>query len=149
MLLCFCSQNEIKTLISMILVLHFYSAFPVYWQLKALYNTCHIHPFTHTFIHWWRRLPCKVPTAHQEQFGVQYLAQGHFDMQLGGAGILTSDLLITITTRHNRTQSHVWGLRREHALPMVKIGYISLALSKIQTQCTNMRISLILSYIFA
>ena len=30
--------------------------------------------------HWWQRLPCKVPTAHQEQFGVQYLAQGHFDM---------------------------------------------------------------------
>ena len=31
--------------------------------------------------HWWQRPPCRVPTTHQEQFGVQYLAQGHFDMQ--------------------------------------------------------------------
>ena len=77
------------------MVLHFYSAFTVYWLLKVLYNTCHIHPFTHTFIHWWQMLPRKVPAAHQEQFGVQYLAQGHFNMQLGGAGIQTSDLPIT------------------------------------------------------
>ena len=35
--------------------------------------------------HWWQRPSCKVPTAHQEQFGVQYLAQGHFDMQLSSA----------------------------------------------------------------
>ena len=33
-------------------------------------------------LHWWQRPPCKVPTAHQEQVGVQYLAQGHFDIQL-------------------------------------------------------------------
>ena len=32
--------------------------------------------------HRWQRLPCKMPTAHQEQFGVQYLAQGHYDKQL-------------------------------------------------------------------
>lgn len=31
--------------------LHFYSAFPVYRPLRALYNPCHIHLFTHTFIH--------------------------------------------------------------------------------------------------
>lgn len=24
------------------------------------------HPFTHAFIHWWQRLQCKVPTAHQK-----------------------------------------------------------------------------------
>ena len=30
---------------------------------------------------------------HQEQFGAQYFAQGHFDMQL--AGIQTGDLPIT------------------------------------------------------
>ena len=35
--------------------------------------------------HWWQRPPCKVLTAHQEQFGVQYLAQGHFCMQLSSA----------------------------------------------------------------
>ena len=38
--------------------------FSVYRPLTALCNTCHIHPF----ILWWQRLPCKVPTAHQEQF---------------------------------------------------------------------------------
>ena len=32
----------------------------------------------HTFIHWCR---CHVRPAHQEQFGVQCLAQGHFDIQ--------------------------------------------------------------------
>ena len=52
---------------------------------KTLHSTCHIHPLTHTFIHWCRKLPCKVPTAHQEKFGVQYLAQGHFDTQLNPA----------------------------------------------------------------
>ena len=26
---------------------HFYSAYPVYWPLKALYNSCHIHPCIH------------------------------------------------------------------------------------------------------
>ena len=31
--------------------------------------------------YWWQRPPCKVSTAHQEQFGVQHLAQGHIDMQ--------------------------------------------------------------------
>ena len=28
----------------------------------------------------WQRLPCKVPTAHQEQFRVQCLAQGHTEV---------------------------------------------------------------------
>ena len=46
---------------------------------------CTIHAtFTHSH-----------PTAHQEQFGAQYLAQGHFDMHLGRAGIQTGDLPIT------------------------------------------------------
>ena len=75
--------------------LHFYSTFPVYWPLKVLYNTCQLHPFTHThkhtFTHWWWRLPCNMPTAHQGQFGVPYLAQGYFHMQQ--RGIWTSDLL--------------------------------------------------------
>ena len=35
------------------------------------------------------------PTAHQEQFGVQYLAQGLFDMPLEELRIRTSNLLIT------------------------------------------------------
>ena len=30
--------------------------------------------------------------AHQEQFRVQYLVQGHFDMRTGGAGDRTADL---------------------------------------------------------
>ena len=29
------------------------------------------------FTHWWQRLPCKVRTAHQDKFRVQYLAQGY------------------------------------------------------------------------
>ena len=40
---------------------------------KLLYNTCQIHQFT-------QRLPCKVTTALQEQFGLKYLAQGHSNM---------------------------------------------------------------------
>lgn len=39
----------IKQGISVCLEMDFDSAFPVYWPLKALYNTCHILPFTHTF----------------------------------------------------------------------------------------------------
>ena len=37
----------------------------------------------HTHIH--ALMAYMVPTAHQEQFGVQYLAQGLFDIQLGGS----------------------------------------------------------------
>lgn len=33
--------------------------------------------------------------AHQKQFGVQYVAQGRFKMQLGEPGIRTSDFPIT------------------------------------------------------
>lgn len=36
-----------------------------------------------------------MPTAHQKQFEVQYVAQGHFDMQPGEPGIQTSDLPVT------------------------------------------------------
>ena len=32
-----------------------------------------------------QRPPCKVPAAKQQQVGVQYLAQGHFHMQLSSA----------------------------------------------------------------
>ena len=55
---------------------------------KVTYSNSYIHSYTdgagrHAT---WR-------PAHQEQFGVQDLAQGNFDMKLGGAGIRTSDLL--------------------------------------------------------
>ena len=59
---------------------------PVYWLLKALYNICHICTLM---------AQAAMQGAHQEQFGVQYFAQGHFDIQLGGTGIRTSDLPIT------------------------------------------------------
>lgn len=45
-----------------------------------------------------------MPTAHQKQkviiqiysqFRVQYLAQGHFDMQTGGTSVHTTELLIS------------------------------------------------------
>lgn len=34
--------------------LHLYSDFLVYWLLEALCSTCHIHLFTHTFVHCWQ-----------------------------------------------------------------------------------------------
>ncbi len=68
--------------------LYLYSAFLVFWLLKALYNTCqhspihtHIHTLragtlSHTFTLQWR--------SHWEWFGVQYLAQGHADRRSRG-----------------------------------------------------------------
>lgn len=69
--------------------LYFYSAFSS--LLNVFCNTWHIYPFTHTVTHWWQRLLCKVPSAHQEQCGVQR----HFNMQPGEPGIHTSHLPIT------------------------------------------------------
>lgn len=44
----------------------------------------YIHPFTNTFIHWWQARRCheRCWHAHQKQFGVQYLTQGYFNVQL-------------------------------------------------------------------
>ena len=64
--------------------------FSCLWRLELLHNKQ-----IQTFTHWWQRLPCRVASVHQEQFGVQYLAQGHLDMQLRGAGNSTNNLLIT------------------------------------------------------
>ena len=47
-------------------------AFLSYFQ-STDHSKCHIHPFTHTFIHWWQKLPCKGPSAHREQFWFQIL----------------------------------------------------------------------------
>lgn len=58
------------------MVLHFYSAFPVYWPLREL-NTCHIHLFTH-----WA-------------WGVQWLAHGYFHLQPDEQGNRTSNFPIT------------------------------------------------------
>lgn len=38
---------------------------------------------THTLM---AELPCTAPTTHEEQFGVQDLAQGHLDTQRGVPG---------------------------------------------------------------
>ena len=55
----------------------------------------HIHPHTHSYtdggVNHARHLP-----AHQEQLGVQCLAQGHFDTDSGGARVRTGDLAVTI-----------------------------------------------------
>ena len=63
------------------------------WPFKALYNIAsHIHPFMHTFTHRRRgRQPCKTSGALR----VRCLAQGHVDIQLGGAGDRTSNLPVT------------------------------------------------------
>ena len=48
-------------------VAFFIMLFSFHWALKALF----------TFIHWWQRLPCKVPTCSSAAvLGVQYLAGG-------------------------------------------------------------------------
>ena len=103
---------------------HLYSGFLTYQTLKALYNTCQhsytdgrgcharcqsahqerystfypkcftmflmlTQPFTHThtLTHQW--------CSQRQQFGVQYLAQGHFDMWTRGDGDRTPNLLIS------------------------------------------------------
>ena len=33
------------------------------WVKKKKKQLQHFHPFTHTFIQWWQKLPCKVPTC--------------------------------------------------------------------------------------
>ena len=96
----------------------------------ALLYTCHIHPFTHTCIHWWRRLSCKAPSAHKEEFGVQYLVQGHFDMQLGEPGFkpatlwLLDDPLFQLIYSHSKelkcTYWNCRGLQKTEKIKQVK-----------------------------
>ena len=75
--------------------LHLYSTFLVFRLLKALYTTCQHSPI-HTHIHTLMAVAAmQGAPAHQEQFEVLYLAQGHFDMQTGGAGNRTADLPIS------------------------------------------------------
>ena len=57
-------------------------------SLQAFYNTCHCHPFTYTFIHWWQRLSCSSSGAIWRPVSFS----GTFDMQLGEPEIQTSDL---------------------------------------------------------
>ena len=74
--------------------LHLYSTFLVFRLLKALYATCQHSPI-HTHIHSLMAVAAMQGAAHQEQFVVQYLAQGHFNMQTGGAGNRTANLPIS------------------------------------------------------
>lgn len=37
-------------------------------HLKCLTTQVGIHPFTHTFLHWWQRLPGKAPPADQDGY---------------------------------------------------------------------------------
>ena len=46
--------------------------------------------FTHSHTH-----SCSVYTAVSREFEVQYLAQGHFGMQTGGAGDRTTNILVS------------------------------------------------------
>lgn len=78
----------------------------------TIYNTCYIHPFTHTFI---QRLLSSVlmiiliyPYSIQEQFVVRYLAQGHFDW----LGIeVTLQLLDDQLSQFKKTLSCFWVFR--------------------------------------
>ncbi len=89
----------------MVKELNLCSAFLVFRQLKALYciTQVKINLFTHicsrvasiqkanllirnSFTRQWN--------CHLEQFGVQCVAQGHFNMQTGGVVVQTNDPLI-------------------------------------------------------
>ena len=59
----------------------------VYWPLNALYSICHIHTHIHTLI-------AEVLTAHQGELGGVNISLKD-DMQTGGTGIWTNDLLTT------------------------------------------------------
>lgn len=60
--------------------LHCYRAFPVYWPLKALYNTRHIHTL----------MADAVQSAHQEQFEVSFLPKDTLtDLENLGTGPAT------------------------------------------------------------
>ncbi len=95
----------------MVNCLHLCSAFINFWSLKAvlqpmkacihsrthshangrwlLYKvpTCSLEPHKHTFTHRW--------SNHQELFGFQYHAQGHFDVRTWGHKDRTTSLLIS------------------------------------------------------
>ena len=63
---------------------------------KALYNTSHspIHTHTHTHTHTLMTEAAVLPTAHQEQFEVQHLAQGMLTKCNWGSRIRASNPLI-------------------------------------------------------
>ena len=52
---------------------YLYSTCPVRHSFKALHNVCHIHPFTHTFIHWWHSsVSCSRTRWHTlEELGIK------------------------------------------------------------------------------
>ena len=50
---------------------------------------------THSFTHSQQCQPCKAPASSSGAVRVRYLAHGHLDTQLGGAGDQTSNLAVT------------------------------------------------------
>ena len=59
-------------------------------HFRTLYkHFCHLQILSHSYTD---SRVCHARCILKEQFAVQYLDQGHFDMQLGGARIQTSNL---------------------------------------------------------
>ena len=74
--------------------LHVYGAFLVLRLLKVLHTTCQHSPIQTHILTLIAGAAMQSKHSHREQFGAQYLAQGHFDMWIGGAGDQTADLPI-------------------------------------------------------
>ena len=66
-------------------------AFPVYWPLKAALQHLSDWPI-HTHIYTLMAEAAIKGGNCSSEFGVQYLDQGHFDVQLGRAEIRTRDI---------------------------------------------------------
>ena len=74
-----------------------------------------IHPFTHIFLHWWqganlliRIYPILILTHTPQllQFGVQYLAKGHFGIELTVFWLVDDQLFLWFTASRNYQDSN-------------------------------------------
>ena len=66
-----------------------------------------IHPFTHIIIHWWQRIPCKVPL---DWLPCTYTHKHNLTCRLQGSGIIPSTFLLALThtpmSQHMFTHTH-------------------------------------------
>ena len=94
-----------------------------------------IHPFTHIIIHWWQRIPCKVPldwwpsTYTQTQFRVS--CPRYFNMQPAGVWDHSLNLLISSNSHscvptHLHTHTHTHTHRHQPVREALGAIYLSL-----------------------
>ena len=77
---------------------------------KALHRGCASHsPHSYTHSHTDARgNHARHQPVHREQFGVQCLAQGHFDTDSGGTRVWTGNLVVTIRSLYPWATSTLW-----------------------------------------